>query len=115
MKLLLRRCWLLAALLAPGGWLSLSAQTGPVIEKIEINHVGPPAVSDDLVRANLHVKAGDRYSPPATDDDITALKATGYFLNVRVAVDRTDGGVKLVYVLQGQPVLGDIRFQGNKK
>ena len=115
MKLLLRRSWLLVALPALGGWLSLSAQTGPLIEKIEISHVGPPAVSDDLVRANLHVKAGDRYSPPATDDDITALKATGYFLNVRVAVDRTDGGVKLVYVLQGQPVLGDIRFQGNKK
>ncbi len=115
MKLLLRRCWLRVALLALGGWLSLSAQTGLVIEKIEINHVGPPAVSDDLVRANLHVKAGDHYNPLATDDDIAALKATGYFLNVRVAVDRTDGGVKLIYVLQGQPVLGDIRFQGNRK
>jgi len=115
MKLLLRRCWLLVALPALGGWLSLSAQTGPVIEKIEINHVGPPAVSDDLVRANLHVKAGDRYNPLATDDDIAALKATGYFLDVRVALDRTDAGVKLIYVLQGQPVLGDIRFQGNRK
>src|SRR6266496_4078200 len=115
MKLLLRRCRLLVAMLVLGGWLSLSAQTGPVIEKIEINHVGPPAVSDDLVRAHLHVKIGDRYNPLATDDDIAALKATGYFLNVRVAVDRTDGGVKLIYVLQGQPVLGDIRFQGNRK
>src|SRR5438093_8544439 len=107
MKLLLLRCWLLVALLAPGGWLSLSAQTGRLIEKIEINHVGPPAVSDDLVRANIHVKTGDHYNPLATDDDIAALKATGYFLDVRVAFDRTDG--KLIYVLQGQPVLGDIR------
>jgi outer membrane protein insertion porin family len=115
MKLLLRRCWLLVVLLSLGGWPSLLAQTGPLIEKIEINHVGPPAVSDDLVRANLHVKAGDHYNPLATDDDIAALKATGYFLNVRVAVDRTDSGVRLIYVLQGQPVLGDIRFQGNKK
>src|SRR6266550_1408499 len=115
MKLLLRRCRLRVAVLALGGWLSLSAQTGLVIEKIEINHVGPPAVSDDLVRAHLHVKVGDRYNPLATDDDIAALKATGYFLNVRVAVDRTDGGVKLIYVLQGLPALGDIRFQGNRK
>src|SRR5213083_3038576 len=115
MNLLLRRCWLRVALLALGGWLSLSAQTGLVIEKIEINHVGPPAVSDDLVRAHLHVKVGDRYNPLATDDDIAALKATGYFLDVRVGLDRTDAGVKLIYVLQGQPVLGDIRFQGNRK
>ena len=77
MNLLLRRCWLRVALLALGGWLSLSAQTGLVIEKIEINHVGPPAVSDDLVRAHLHVKVGDRYNPLATDDDIAALKTEG--------------------------------------
>ena len=64
-------------MLALGGWLSLSAQTGLVIEKIEINHVGPPAVSDDLVRAHLHVKVGDRYNPLATDDDIAALKSAG--------------------------------------
>ena len=115
MKLLLRRCWLLVALLAPGGWLSLSAQTGPVIEKIEINHVGPPAVSDDLVRANIHVKPGDPYNPNATTDDIRTLKATGYFYNIRVAVERTDGGVKLIYVVQGQPVISDIRFEGNRK
>src|SRR6266496_630064 len=72
MKLLLRRCWPLVALPALGGWLSLSAQTGPVIEKIEINHVGPPAVSDDLVRANLHVKAGYRQTKVEPKESINA-------------------------------------------
>src|SRR6266496_1743476 len=115
MKLLRCRCWLLLGMLAPG-WLPLhAAQTGLAVEKIEFKHVGPPAVSDDLVRANIHVKVGDAYNPNATTDDIRTLKATGYFYNIQVTAERTDGGVKLVYVVQGQPVLNDIRFEGNKK
>src|SRR6185295_16230197 len=104
MKLLPRRCWLLSAF-----WLGmlplLTAQvppTGPTIEKIEIQHVGPPAVSDDLIRANIHVKAGDSYSVSATDDDVHTLMGTGYFAEVRVRAERTDGGVKLTYVVQGK-------------
>src|SRR5437667_3578374 len=115
MKVLPWRCWLLLLVLAPGWLALLAAQTGLVVEKIEIKHVGPPAVSDDLVRANIHIKAGDPYNPDATTDDIRTLKATGYFYNIQVAVERTDGGVKLVYVVQGQPVLSDIRLEGNRK
>src|SRR5216110_2785785 len=115
MKLLRCRCWLLLGMLA-SGWLPLlGAQTGLVVEKIEIKHVGPPAVSDDLVRANIHIKVGDAYNPNATTDDIRTLKATGYFYNIQVTAERLDGGVKLVYVVQGQPVLGDLRFEGNRK
>src|SRR2546422_11087895 len=116
MKLLRCRCWLLLWMLSPG-WLSLpAAQTGPVVEKIEIRHVGPPAVSDDLVRANIHIKIGDPYNPDASTDDIRALKATGYFRDIRVEADQTEnGGVKLIYVVQGQPVLSEVRFEGNRK
>src|SRR5438876_654130 len=115
MKLVRCRCWLLLWMLA-SGWLPLlAAQTGLTVEKIEIRHVGPPAVSDDLVRANIHIKVGDKYNPEATTDDIRALKATGYFYNIQVAVDPMDGGVKLIYVVQGQPVTSDIRFEGNRK
>src|SRR5437773_1888288 len=115
MKLLRCRCWLLLGMLA-SGWLPLlGAQTGLIVEKIEIKHVGPPAVSDDLVRANIHVKVGDAYNPNATTEDIRTLKTTGFFYNIQVAAERTDGGLKLIYVVQGQPVLSDIRFEGNRK
>src|SRR2546427_9510233 len=115
MKLLRRRCWLFLGMLVSGCQLLPAAQTGQVVEKIEIKHVGPPAVSDDLVRANIHVKVGDAYNPNATTEDIRTLKTTGFFYNIQVAAERTDGGVKLIYVVQGQPVLSDIRFEGNRK
>ena len=38
------------------------------VARIEIKHVGPRAVSDDLVRANIRVKPGDSYLRAAIDD-----------------------------------------------
>src|SRR5437667_11063889 len=115
MKLLRCRGWLLLGMLA-SGWLPLlAAQTGIVVEKIEIRHVGPPAVSDDLVRANIHVKVGDPYNPNATTEDIRARKATSYFYNIQGTAAQTDGGATLVYVVQGQQVPSDARSEGNRK
>ena len=41
------------------------AQVGQTIQQIEIRHVGPPAASESLIRANIRVKEGDTYTLPA--------------------------------------------------
>jgi outer membrane protein insertion porin family len=92
-----------------------TAPTALRVEKVEIRHIGPPAVSDDLIRANIRLKVGDPYSLTATDQDILALMATGYFRDVKVAAERTGAGIQLIYRLQGKPVLTEIRFVGNKE
>jgi outer membrane protein insertion porin family len=88
---------------------------GLPVRRIEIRHVGPPAVSDDLIRANVRMKEGDSFTPLATQGDVRNLQATGYFYNVRVATEPDDGGVKVVYQVTGKPVLTEIRFEGNEK
>jgi outer membrane protein insertion porin family len=85
------------------------------IAKIVITNVGPESVSESLVRANIRVKEGDLYNRVAVDDDVRNLYATGYFYNIRVADERTAGGVILTYILQPKPRLTEIRFSGNKK
>lgn len=114
MKSNLRRyCILLALLLY---WVPNSrAQTPPAVQKIEIRHVGPAAVSDELIRAHIRVKQGDPYSRPSIDDDVRNLYNTGYFYNIRVTEDIKDGAVNLAYVLQGKPTLMEVAFSGNKK
>lgn len=82
---------------------------------VEIKHIGPPAASEPLIRANIRVKEGENFRREAVDEDIRNLYKTGYFYNIRVAEDRTPQGVKLTYVLQGKPLLTEIRFKGNKK
>src|SRR5436190_20673419 len=113
MKFLLRLSWLwLLLALLPNAVAQLS---GPKVARIEIKHVGPVAVSDDLIRSNIRVKPGDPYLPTAVDDDVRNLYSTGLFYNIRVGQEMTGDGVVLTYAMQGNPRLTEIKFVGNKK
>lgn len=109
--------WLLAWLIAACAAATASAQIAErtSIAKIQIRHVGPPAVSDELIRANIRIKEGDSYSKPNIDSDVRNLYSTGYFYNIRVGEELTRDGLVLTYVVQGKPTLTAIKFQGNKK
>jgi outer membrane protein insertion porin family len=115
MKLVFRRwsgfililCWLVT---------NTFGQVGQKIQKIEVRHVGPPAASDSLIRANIHVKEGDTYTRTSVDDDVRNLYSTGFFYNIRVATEPNEKeGINLIYVLQGKPIISEIRFEGNKE
>lgn len=112
MRLLRSICIGLAVLLSNGSWLL--GQDAPIVKQIEVRHVGPPAVSDPLIRANIRVKEGEVYRKTSVDDDVSNLWKTGYFYNIRVAEEPVEGGLKLVYVVQGNPTLTQISFTGNK-
>src|SRR5437773_12575165 len=104
------------AILTPILFLSLAstparAQVSGKISKIEIKHIGPASVSDELIRANIRVKVGDPYLRTAVDDDVRNLYATGLFYNIRVADEITPEGVALIYGVQGNPRLTEIKFQ----
>jgi outer membrane protein insertion porin family len=116
MNWLLRFGWLVGLL---AGTLPLGAQgVAPLrstVVRIEIRHVGPPAVSDDLIRANIRTRVGDAFSVQRTDQDVRSLQATGFFSNVRVATEPEADGLKVIYLLTGKPVLTEIRFDGNRR
>jgi outer membrane protein insertion porin family len=106
-----------------GAWLLLACASvawaqpaGPNIERVDVKYVGPASVSEQYVRANIRLKAGDTYFPAATEDDIHALYATGQFYNIRATLDQGDkGGVILTYLVQARPRLTDVKIEGNKK
>jgi outer membrane protein insertion porin family len=113
MKFALRFCGLIVLSV----WLPAAvAQFLPLkVVKVEIQHIGPVTVSDDLIRANIRVKPGDPYRAGAVDDDVRGLYATGLFYNIRVTDETTPEGVVLTYVVEGKPKLTEIRFHGNTK
>lgn len=115
MKRSLRSRWLRWAAILTACWMTALGQSDLKVNKIQVRHVGPPAVSDELVRANIRVKVGDPYLKANTDSDIRTLRTTGYFQNIQVTAEMLPDGVALTYVLQGKPVLTDVRFEGNKK
>jgi len=85
------------------------------VSAIIVSNIGPAAASDDLVRANIHVKIGDVYNTKIVYEDIPALYATGLFANIHINDRRTENGVELTYTLQGKPRVTAITFQGNTK
>jgi outer membrane protein insertion porin family len=106
-----------------GAWLLLGCASvvwaqpaGPKINRVDVKFVGPATVSEQYVRSNIRLKAGDAYFPNATVDDTHALYATGQFYNIRTSLDQsTNGGVVLTYVVQARPRLTDIKIEGNQK
>src|SRR5690349_15820307 len=103
MKFLPRLCGLLLVLAClPSARGQFSAIH---VGRIEIKHVGPTAVSDELIRANIRIKEGNTYaSRPALegaiDDDVRNLYATGLFYNIRVTDEPSTNGLALVYLVQ---------------
>jgi outer membrane protein insertion porin family len=105
--------WLLLFL----GWLP-AATAQPTVDKvysIVVTNVGPKVASDELVRANIHVKPGDTYIRASVDKDVLNLYSTGFFSNIRVTDQHTDEGVVVTYILQGKFRLTGINFEGNTK
>jgi outer membrane protein insertion porin family len=113
MNLLLRLCGVLLLF----AWIPAGQAQSPLstIARVDVKHVGPPAVSDALLRANIRVKAGDAYRAASVDEDVRNLYATGQFYNIRVAAEQTPDGLVLTYIVQGKPRLTDLKFQGNQK
>src|SRR4026209_2721950 len=97
------------------GAAPLFAQSPSQVKTVELKQVGPQAVSEPLIRANVRVKAGDNFSRVAVDDDVRNLYNTGYFYNIRIVEEPTVDGIILTYVLVAKPRLTDIKFVGNTK
>lgn len=117
-RLKFKRVWRLGGLILILGMPMVAvAQPAPLakVARVEIKHVGPTAVSDELIRANIRVKTDDPYRRIAVDEDVRNLYATGLFYNIRVSEDTSPQGVVLTYIVQGKPRLTDIKFTGNKK
>jgi outer membrane protein insertion porin family len=87
----------------------------PRIHAILIRHIGPAAVSDDFIRANIRAKAGEPFSRAIVDEDIKSLYATGYFFKIQAGEENTADGLDLTYVMQGKPIVTDIKIVGNKR
>lgn len=114
MKLFLRLfgLWLLLGC-GPLLWAQVA---GPKIDHVDIKYIGPASVSEQFIRSNIRLKAGDVYTADASASDIRHLYSTGQFYNIRVSLDQAaDGGAIVTYIVQARPRLAEIKIEGNKK
>jgi outer membrane protein insertion porin family len=112
MKLIYR---LLIAWLLLGGHAAWAQTPGTKIDRVDIKFVGPATVSEQFIRVNIRVKAGDLYRPSSSQDDVRSLYGTGQFYNIRVSTEAINGGVVLTYIVQARPRVTEVTLAGNKK
>ncbi len=98
---------------APVVW---SQTAGLKIDRVDIKYVGPASISEQFIRSNIRLRAGDPYRAAATESDIRNLYTTGQFYNIRVSLDQAaDGGLVITYIVQARPRLAEIKMEGNQK
>src|SRR5271170_4655529 len=95
--------------------VAFAQASGPKVDRVDIKYIGPTNVSEQFIRSNIRLKAGNSYSPTLTEADIHALYGTGQFTDIHVAVDpAADGGLMVTYIVQSNLRITDVKIEGNK-
>jgi len=93
----------------------VSAQQQSGLEISEITISGNKRVETELIDLNIKTKPGDIYSLEKLRDDLKKVYTLGYFENVYLETEETDGKVHVFFVLDEKPVIVDLRLSGNDK
>ena len=80
---------------------------------LSIDVAGNRFIEKDTVLANIQTRPGDVLSRKQIGRDVRALFDTGYFSDVSVEGIRNDQGVRLVFHVVENPVIGEVSFKGN--
>jgi outer membrane protein insertion porin family len=88
----------------------------PVVRDVEIKFIGGlETVNRTLIKANIQTEVGKPRSRETVEQDVRNLIATGNFSDVRVLEEPADGGVKVVFEVQGKATIKEIVFEGQKR
>jgi outer membrane protein insertion porin family len=103
---------LVAFLLSPVTAQAQEAPGMPLVRSIEVQFVGPQAVSKEKILANMRTKVGRPYSPRVTEEDVRNLMATGNLTNVRMFGEQQGEGVKVIVVVATKSTVAEVVING---
>lgn len=91
---------------------ALAQQVGEIIHSIEIQ--GNKRVDDSNILYYIKSKVGEPISRIRIRKDIESIYGLGQFSNIRVETESAEtGGVRLIYILEEIPSVGEVEFSGN--
>ncbi|HEV2211234.1 MAG TPA: M56 family metallopeptidase [Verrucomicrobiae bacterium] len=103
-----------------GDYLALNGGTNQghwqqKVDAIEVRYLGPQSVKETEVRRRIRARVGKPFNTVDIDDDVRSLYATGLFYNVHVSTEFSPKGVDLVYNVQCNPRIAELKFTGNSR
>jgi len=104
---------LLAALTLMLSAIPVRAQPSPpIIDSVDVT--GNSRVESDAIRLHISQQPGQPLNEPAVDQDIKAIYRMGFFSRVSTDVVNQGGKNVLVYSVEEQPMVADVRLEGLK-
>jgi len=82
---------------------------------VEVVVKGTRRIEKSAVLNVVKMKAGDTLESEKTDSDIRAIYKMGHFQDVQAAVEESEKGPVLAYVVVEKPIVRSIQFEGNKE
>jgi outer membrane protein insertion porin family len=90
----------------------MAQPAAPVVDAVQIT--GNSRVEADAIRLHISQQAGQPLSEAAVDQDIKAIYRMGFFSRVSAELEKQGGRTVLVYHVQEQPMVADVRLEGLK-
>ncbi|MBI5745641.1 MAG: outer membrane protein assembly factor BamA [Nitrospirae bacterium] len=83
------------------------------IKSIEIK--GNRRIETDTIKTRIKTREGDLFSLAAAREDLKTIFQMGYFDDVSIDSEDTEGGINLIFAVKEKPVITEVVFQGNKE
>lgn len=94
------------------GYVS-AAEKEARIKSIEIK--GNRRIETDTIKTKIKTREGDLFSLLAVREDLKTIFQMGYFDDVSIDSEDTEGGINLIFAVKEKPVITEVAFQGNKE
>jgi outer membrane protein insertion porin family len=91
-----------------------AAQSEEGMTIVSMSIQGNQAVSAQLMRAQIKLREGERFTPAEAQKDIRRLFALGYFSDVKLDVSPDGDGVALTYIVTERKIIKEVLILGNK-
>ena len=105
------------------GSMAQSPPSGEELEKrqsfkgtvAEVVISGNRRTETSLIDLNIETKQGDKYSPQIVKEDLKRIYKLDFFQQVLVDVKPVEGGLRVEFIVEENPVLADLKLSGNDK
>lgn len=68
-----------------------------------------------LIDLNIETKQGDEYSPRVVKEDLKRIYKLDFFQQVLLDVKPIEGGLRVEFIVEENPILADLKLSGNGK
>ena len=68
-----------------------------------------------LIDLNIETKQGDEYSPQVVKEDLKRIYKLDFFQQVLLDVKPIEGGLRVEFIVEENPILADLKLSGNDK